>query len=534
MSFSNETVKQLYTGDGLTTTFAIPFYNLSNNSGVIKVYLVDALNAETPTTDYTLSPDSVNPVNVVMNTAPTASQRLLIVRESPLQQNTAFSNTGPFQKEDYEKVIDRLTMQMQELNDKVSRAVLHSRGSGYTGKTFPVLADDDVLTADGVGNILGVPMANFASGTYNGTASKFSVVNHTTGSLLLTASNTVVYCSGGAAKTLTFPLTTAVGAGKIFLIFSDGNSLVTTISRSGADTFEGSTSFSMNAGFKWVMFVSDGAGTWHHNIAKQQEITNAMIADSNVGAGKWIWTNAASQSTGFTAINSVGYYPCNTTAGGFTATLPSAVSLPGKVFTLENTGTNAANVLTIDPNGTQTINGALTRTLYIGESITIMSDAANWRVIGSRSNRTTNVETAQLTPAASGQWHAFPDNSLVLTPGRWQLHGQMHWNLSGGSPVLRELVTGWHGAAGANSGSYTDISTLPGVTVETKIRSTTGFQQYIQLVTGTGVDSFFCLMPTVILNCTQNVTVYGNAYTTCTTPANARITGLLNATKIGE
>jgi len=70
---------------------------------------------------------------------------------------------------------------------------------------------------------------------------------------------------------------------------------------------------------------------------------------------------------------------CDTTSGGFTVNLPSAVSNTAKITIKKIAGSNN---LTIDGNGSQTIDGGLTATLVrIYESITLISDNANWHII---------------------------------------------------------------------------------------------------------------------------------------------------------
>lgn len=70
---------------------------------------------------------------------------------------------------------------------------------------------------------------------------------------------------------------------------------------------------------------------------------------------------------------------CNTSGGTFTITLATAVSNTSKVTIKKIAG---SSVVTIDANGTQTIDGGLTATLNrIYESITLVSDGSNWQII---------------------------------------------------------------------------------------------------------------------------------------------------------
>jgi hypothetical protein len=68
--------------------------------------------------------------------------------------------------------------------------------------------------------------------------------------------------------------------------------------------------------------------------------------------------------------------------GAFTLTLPTAVGVAGTVFTIVRVDVAAStNSLTIDANGSETIDGLLTYLLWTGESVVIKSDGANWKTI---------------------------------------------------------------------------------------------------------------------------------------------------------
>jgi hypothetical protein len=79
----------------------------------------------------------------------------------------------------------------------------------------------------------------------------------------------------------------------------------------------------------------------------------------------------------FTASLDEDVYLC-TMGSSYTATLPTAVGNGGKVFEFK-LQTSTTNILTIDGNGSETIDGALTIPLY-GQhaSVRIVSDGANW------------------------------------------------------------------------------------------------------------------------------------------------------------
>ncbi len=69
--------------------------------------------------------------------------------------------------------------------------------------------------------------------------------------------------------------------------------------------------------------------------------------------------------------------------GDFTISLPEAGNVEGKVLVLKNVG--ASGTLTIDPSGSETIDGASTHGLagqY--DSIMIQSDGSNWHILADK------------------------------------------------------------------------------------------------------------------------------------------------------
>lgn len=72
---------------------------------------------------------------------------------------------------------------------------------------------------------------------------------------------------------------------------------------------------------------------------------------------------------------------CDATAAAVVVNLPSAVGISGRQFTVKKTDASV-NTVTIDPNGTETVDGAATRALSAQHaSVTIVSNGANWFVV---------------------------------------------------------------------------------------------------------------------------------------------------------
>lgn len=137
MSVANVAVKQRYQGDGVTTSFAIPFAFIpGNGSTVTKVYKItydsqlkatETLQVLGSNNDYTLAPDynastGIDNSNVVFNIAPTALTQVLVIRALDLKQALSLMNTGPTFYKTVENGLDILTFIAQQLDEKIQRA----------------------------------------------------------------------------------------------------------------------------------------------------------------------------------------------------------------------------------------------------------------------------------------------------------------------------------------------------------------------------------------------------------------------------
>lgn len=71
-------------------------------------------------------------------------------------------------------------------------------------------------------------------------------------------------------------------------------------------------------------------------------------------------------------------YTVNCTSGTFTVNLITAVGNTGKIFVIKNSG---VGTITVDANGSQTLDGSTTVTLTTMQSVTIQSNGANWIII---------------------------------------------------------------------------------------------------------------------------------------------------------
>lgn len=71
-------------------------------------------------------------------------------------------------------------------------------------------------------------------------------------------------------------------------------------------------------------------------------------------------------------------YTVNCTSGTFTITLPTAVGIQGRIYNIKNTGTG---VITVTPNGAETIDGDASEVVNEDENLQIQSTNAGWIIL---------------------------------------------------------------------------------------------------------------------------------------------------------
>lgn len=132
------------------------------------------------------------------------------------------------------------------------------------------------------------------------------------------------------------------------------------------------------------------------------------------GAGSGLLT-VVSKTGNYIITSSDNIVLCDASGGSFTLTLPTAAGITGTVYQIIRTDSTLANGVTIDGNGSETIQGALTRKLMTKyESVVIVSDGTNWQVLDHRCD--TEWDASSWTP--TGTW-----STNTTYTGRWRRIG---------------------------------------------------------------------------------------------------------------
>lgn len=105
-------------------------------------------------------------------------------------------------------------------------------------------------------------------------------------------------------------------------------------------------------------------------------VTRAKCATGGFGS-----LNVVSKTANYTVTSSDDLILCDSSGGAFTLTLPTAVGIGGRVYEIKKTDSSFTAV-TIDGNGSETLDGSTTTTLNTQyESIKIVSDNSNWQIV---------------------------------------------------------------------------------------------------------------------------------------------------------
>lgn len=123
MTIFTTTNKQFATGNGVTTNFAFTFRLLLATD--LDVYVLEALKVLD--TDYTVAIDSDGVGgSVTFSVAPPDGQQVLIHRFVDYTQESELPNEDDFQQITLENALDKLTMEVQQLQEQLNRAILRS------------------------------------------------------------------------------------------------------------------------------------------------------------------------------------------------------------------------------------------------------------------------------------------------------------------------------------------------------------------------------------------------------------------------
>lgn len=145
MTVSNSSNKATYLGNGIVKEFTIPFKFFKNSE--IEVYFRSEVIVQkklVENIDYTVSgAGDENGGSVTLNETPQTGDKIVILRIIAMTQEIDYQENEIFPAETQERALDKLTMLIQQLDEKTSRAVILP----VTGDGTPEEAVEEVLAA---------------------------------------------------------------------------------------------------------------------------------------------------------------------------------------------------------------------------------------------------------------------------------------------------------------------------------------------------------------------------------------------------
>ena len=228
MTVQNTNYRADYTGNGVTVTFSVPFYFLQDSH--IKVVKTD--NSVSPVTvttlalvtDYTVS-GAGNPSGgtITLVATPQTYHKITILRDVPYTQLTHYVPNDPFPAASHEAALDQLTMEVQQLAEITSRAMVLEDNVTGVDTTLPTPQANTVVAWNSAGTALqNVEASSLATVVYSGSAIYDTFTgDSTTRDFTLSANpgalNNLQVSVGGVVQTPTTDFTWAGGTTLTFV-----------------------------------------------------------------------------------------------------------------------------------------------------------------------------------------------------------------------------------------------------------------------------------------------------------------------------
>jgi len=279
MALSNLARRVSYQGNGSTTTFTITPDIMNDDSAEISVYLRDeatsspAISLQTEGTDYTLtgaSPPTTPFHNTVsFTTAPTTTDKIIIVRTLALTQVCDLIANGPLAAETLEQCLDNIVAHVQQLNETLDRSPTYGITNQDEAPVLPDAVADGILVYDSTGtNITTATAAQIAAasadpaGAYkpNSTVASPQAVTAAGGvTFTIGQQRALVFAQGSGGSvtiTATNPLQSGTIIGQELTIIGQSALNTITIQQSGNTILNGDVDLSLNG---IISFIWNGS-----------------------------------------------------------------------------------------------------------------------------------------------------------------------------------------------------------------------------------------------------------------------------------
>ena len=292
MTVSSLTVKNSYNADSTTTSFAYTFPIHSTSELTVILRAANGTETiQTITTHYSIVDNGSAGGQVNFVSAPATGNTVVLLRDTNLTQETDYIANDPFPAETHEAALDKITLQQQELQEELDRAIKISRSNDITSSEIVQTASTRA------GKLLGFD----SSGNLDVSLDASSVGANI--SAAATSATNAANSATAAATSATAAETAKTAAESLLDNFDDrflgAKTSDPTVDNDGDALTDGALYFDTTNN---VMKVYDLSGTqW-----RQIQLSNADQANVNLVAGQISPTNnistVASQNANITTL----------------------------------------------------------------------------------------------------------------------------------------------------------------------------------------------------------------------------------------
>tara|TARA_R100000329_G_scaffold61193_1_gene54673 strand:- start:792 stop:2168 length:1377 start_codon:yes stop_codon:yes gene_type:complete len=365
MTVSSTTVKQSYSGNGSTSAFTYNFkINTINELTVIIRSSTGTETVKTISTHYNVSDTgSGGTVTFTSGNIPASGETVVLLRNTNLTQTTDYVENDPFPAESHESALDKLTLQIQEVQEEVDRSIKLSRTNTMTSTEFTVGSTDrasKVLAFDSSGEI----SVTQELGTFRGNwaASTAYVIRDI---IKDTSTNNIFIVTEAHTSTGSQPLTTNANSAKYTLIVDAASATTSATNAASSATAAASSATTATTKASEAATSATNAATSETNAA-----TSASTASTQATNAASSATSAASSATTATTKASEASTSATNAATSATSASTSASTATTKASEAATSATNAAS-------SASTASGhATTATTKASEAATSATNAA--------------------------------------------------------------------------------------------------------------------------------------------------------------
>jgi hypothetical protein len=395
MSLSTTPDRISQSGNGSTTAFNFPYLTFAQ-ADLVVILKNNASGVETTQilgSQYTISGTLTGGIylsgcTVNFLTAPIAGQTVIVYRDRSVTQELDLDENGKIPAESLEKQLDKIVTFIQRTKNKLARTI--GLKEGYTASFDPslpnIMVNDGYIKTKSDGSGVEYISQDDLINTINTSSSDFTANRalQSSSSGLAEVSNTTSTELGYVSGVTSAIQTQINGKEPSFSILP--------ISKGGTNSNTALTNSKVIVSTGGALVESATTTTQLSYLDATSSIQTQM--NSKIGI-----FGVVTRTSTYTATTADGTILCS--GGAFTINLYTAVGNVGREITIIKTDSSLTNIITVDANSTETIDGALTFKLTtLNDRVLLISNGSNW-IVKSHTYSTAPISVGTMTIGAT-------------------------------------------------------------------------------------------------------------------------------------